>query len=200
MKYTIRLFRAIPAALTCMLMLATSAMAQDKMLSSKQLMDRSLYPQRDVSSLQYAGNGNKIAYVKDTLLYMGAAGKAQPVLTLSVLNKALVASAKSRTAMPARNLSPTTIQVLLSATAPFQHQEAHRARLMTRRTRRRHRVEETTVSLPIPSTKPLRKNARSRHRRPNPDILRHRHRNEFGYQAHSVAARHYLAFPMDKSW
>ena len=74
------------------LMLSVSVLAQDKMLSSKQLMTRGLYPQATMWGLQFVGNGNQIAYIQDTVLYMGAPGKAKARLTLGDLNKVLVAS------------------------------------------------------------------------------------------------------------
>lgn len=89
------LFFAVTLALT------VSVFAQDKLLSSKQLMTRSLYPAAPIRNQQFVGNGNMIAYVQDTLLYMGQPGKAKPVFSLSALNKVLVASGESsQRAMP----------------------------------------------------------------------------------------------------
>ena len=74
------------------LVLSVSAFAQNKMLSSKQLMTRSLYPQATMRNMQFVGNTNQIAYVQDTVLYMGKPGKAKACITLGALNKVLVAS------------------------------------------------------------------------------------------------------------
>ena len=74
------------------LVLSASAFAQNKMLSSKQLMTRSLYPQATMRNMQFVGNTNQIAYVQDTVLYMGKPGKAKASITLGALNKVLVAS------------------------------------------------------------------------------------------------------------
>ena len=71
------------------LMLTLSVGAQDKMLSSKQLMTWSLYPQAKMRGLQFVGNTNQIAYVQDTVLYVGNPGKTKARLTLSALNKVL---------------------------------------------------------------------------------------------------------------
>lgn len=73
------------AALTVTLTLS----AQDKMLSSKQLMSYNLYPRPTVYNLQFVGNTDHVAYTKDTVLYMGKAGSEKPVLTLRELNDAL---------------------------------------------------------------------------------------------------------------
>lgn len=74
------------------LALSVSVFAQDKMLSSKQLMSYNLYPQSHMRSFQFVGKGNQIAYIQDTVLYMGQPGKAKTCLTLSQLNKVLTAS------------------------------------------------------------------------------------------------------------
>lgn len=74
------------------LALSVSVFAQDKMLSSKQLMTGSLYPRPTMRGLQFVGNTNQVAYVQDTVLYMGQPGKTKAALTLSQLNKAVVAS------------------------------------------------------------------------------------------------------------
>ena len=75
--------------LAAVLMLTLSVGAQDKMLSSKQLMTWSLYPQAKMRGLQFVGNTNQIAYVQDTVLYVGNPGKTKARLTLSALNKVL---------------------------------------------------------------------------------------------------------------
>ena len=72
------------------LLVSVSAVAQNKMLSSKQLMTRSLYPQATMRNMQFVGNSNQIAYVQDTVLYMGNPGKAKARLTLGALNKVYV--------------------------------------------------------------------------------------------------------------
>lgn len=74
------------------LMLSASVFAQNKMLSSKQLMTGSLYPQATMRNLQFVGNTNQVAYVQDTVLYMGNPGKAKARLTLGDLNKVLAAA------------------------------------------------------------------------------------------------------------
>ena len=74
------------------LLVSVSAVAQNKMLSSKQLMTRSLYPQATMRNMQFVGNSNQIAYVQDTVLYMGNPGKAKARLTLGALNKVLAAA------------------------------------------------------------------------------------------------------------
>jgi len=75
------------------LALSVSVFAQDKMLSSKQLMSYNLYPQSPMRGFQFVGNkGNQIAYVQDTVLYVGQPGKAKACLTLSQLNKVMLAS------------------------------------------------------------------------------------------------------------
>jgi len=55
-------------------------------------MDYSLYPQAPIHNLQFAGKGNWIAYVQDTVLFMGNPGKASAMLTLSQLNGKLTDS------------------------------------------------------------------------------------------------------------
>ena len=74
------------------LALTVSVFAQGKMLSSKQLMTRSLYPQASMRNVQFVGNTNQIAYVQDTVLFMGQPGKAKQCLTLSQLNRQIVAA------------------------------------------------------------------------------------------------------------
>ena len=63
------------------LLLSLSVAAQNKMLSSKQLMTRNLYPQAPMRGLQFVGNTDQIAYVQDTVLYMGKPGKTKACLT-----------------------------------------------------------------------------------------------------------------------
>ena len=74
------------------LALSVSVFAQDKMLSSKQLMTGSLYPRATMRGLQFVGNTNQVAYIQDTVLYCGQPGKAKSILTLGQLNKVLAAS------------------------------------------------------------------------------------------------------------
>ena len=74
------------------LTLSVSVFAQDKMLSSKQLMSYNLYPQSHMRGYQFVGKGNQIAYIQDTVLYIGQPGKAKVCLTLSQLNKVMLAS------------------------------------------------------------------------------------------------------------
>ena len=74
------------------LTLTVSVFAQNKLLSSKQLMSGNLYPQAPMRGIQFVGNTNQIAYVQDTVLYMGQPGKAKVCLTLAQLNKAVVAA------------------------------------------------------------------------------------------------------------
>src|SRR5574344_3011 len=71
--------------------LAFSSFAQDKMLSSKQLMSRNLYPNYPMRNVQFVGNTNTIAYIQDTVLYIGTYSNGrlknvQPCITLSRLN------------------------------------------------------------------------------------------------------------------
>lgn len=72
------------------LTLTVSVFAQDKMLSSKQLMTGSLYPRATMRGFQFVGN--QVAYIQDTVLYCGQPRKVKAILTLGQLNKALVAS------------------------------------------------------------------------------------------------------------
>ena len=68
---------------------SVSVFAQNKMLSSKQLMTGNLYPRSTMRGVQFVGTTNQIAYIQDTVLYMGQPGKAKSCLTLSQLNKVL---------------------------------------------------------------------------------------------------------------
>lgn len=74
--------------ISALLCVAGSSFAQNKMLSSKQLMSYNLYPRLDVANTQFVGNTNQYAYSKDTVLYIGKSS-AKQVLTLSQLNDAL---------------------------------------------------------------------------------------------------------------
>ena len=73
-------------------MLTIGVAAQNRMLSSKQLMSRGLYPQATMRGFQFVGNTNQIAYVQDTILYMGNPGKAKARLTLGTLNKVMASA------------------------------------------------------------------------------------------------------------
>ncbi|MBQ9865096.1 MAG: DPP IV N-terminal domain-containing protein [Bacteroidales bacterium] len=74
------------------LTLAVSVFAQNKLLSSKQLMSGNLYPHAPMRGIQFVGSTNQIAYIQDTALYMGQPGKTKVCLTLSQLNMAVVAA------------------------------------------------------------------------------------------------------------
>ncbi|MCQ2294980.1 MAG: S9 family peptidase [Bacteroidales bacterium] len=82
--------RYIFLALT--LAISVSVFAQNKMLSSKQLMTGTLYPRPTIRGLQFVGSTNQTAYVQDTVVYYGQPGKVKPILTLSQLNKAMSAA------------------------------------------------------------------------------------------------------------
>lgn len=81
--------------LVALLSMGSTMWAQNKMLSSKQLMTYSLYPRMDVANVQFVGNTNQYVYSKDTVIYMGKKNKIQPFLTLSQLNKAVAAAHKT---------------------------------------------------------------------------------------------------------
>ena len=70
-------------------LIAFSALAQNKMLTSKQLMSRNLYPNRPMRDIQFVGKTNYIAYIQDTVLYSGKMASPKPLLTLSGLNTIL---------------------------------------------------------------------------------------------------------------
>ena len=69
---------------------AVSVFAQNKQLSSKQLMSYNLYPRATMRGFQFVGN--QMSYLQDTVLYLGQPGKAKACLTLSQLNKVMAAS------------------------------------------------------------------------------------------------------------
>lgn len=74
-------------------LLSCSAGAQEKTLSSKQLMTRSLYPNHPMRGMQFVGKGSsQIAYIKDTVLYVGTAKSTKPMLALAELNNVLTLS------------------------------------------------------------------------------------------------------------
>ena len=68
--------------------LVFGANAQDKMLTSDQLMDGSLYPAR-MRGLQFIGKTNDYSFVKDNVLYTATTKSEKPLLTLDQLNEAL---------------------------------------------------------------------------------------------------------------
>ena len=78
-------------AIAVAVMLSAAVSAQ-KTLESTQLMTRSLYPSATMDNLQFVGKTNKVAFVKDSALYMGNANNAKPVLKLSELNRMLSVS------------------------------------------------------------------------------------------------------------
>lgn len=69
--------------------------AQNKILSSKQLMDRDLYPAHPMWDFQFVGNTDQIAYIKDSTLYVGPADAPKPCITLGELNRALLSSVEN---------------------------------------------------------------------------------------------------------
>lgn len=79
--------------LTAALGVAVFLSAQNKMLQPDQLSSRALYPLPQMRNLGFAGN-NQIAYINDTVLYMGPAGSKNVVLTLSRLNRILSSAGK----------------------------------------------------------------------------------------------------------
>ena len=81
--------------LAAILMVCGSVPAQNKMLSSKQLMSYNLYPRMDVSNVQFVGNTNQYVYSKDTVLYLGNKAKVHPFVSLHQLNKAVLAAGKT---------------------------------------------------------------------------------------------------------
>ncbi len=74
--------------LSALLCISGGAFAQNKMLSSKQLMSYNLYPRMDVANTQFVGKTNQYAYSKDTVLFIGKT-TAKQTLTLSQLNSSL---------------------------------------------------------------------------------------------------------------
>lgn len=82
------------------LALTAGVFAQNKMLSSKQLMTRGLYPQAPIRNLQFVGNTNQIAYIQDDVLYMGQPGKVKPTTILSTLNITVAAVGKDGWSRP----------------------------------------------------------------------------------------------------
>ena len=68
--------------------LVFGANAQDKMLTSDQLMDGSLYPAR-MRGLQFIGKTDNYSFVKDNVLYTANNKSEKQLLTLEQLNEAL---------------------------------------------------------------------------------------------------------------
>ena len=68
--------------------LVFGANAQDKMLTSDQLMDGSLYPAR-MRGLQFIGKTDNYSFVKDNVLYTATNKSEKQLLTLEQLNEAL---------------------------------------------------------------------------------------------------------------
>ena len=80
--------------------LVFGANAQDKMLTSDQLMDGKLYPAR-MRGLQFIGKTNNYSFVKNDTLYSANRKSEKPLLTLDQLNKAmLVAGSKMLSYFP----------------------------------------------------------------------------------------------------
>ena len=80
--------------------LVFGANAQDKMLTSDQLMDGKLYPAR-MRGLQFIGKTNNYSFIKDNTLYSANKKSEKPLLTLDQLNKAmLVAGGKMLSYFP----------------------------------------------------------------------------------------------------
>ncbi len=74
------------------LLVPVSLCAQNKTLSTKQLMSRQFYPQRTMSNFQFVGKSNLLSYSTDSLLFLGKATAPKQVLSLSSLNSAMRAS------------------------------------------------------------------------------------------------------------
>lgn len=74
------------------LVLGFSAMAQNKMLSSKQLMTRGLYPNHTYRGVQFVGNTSKVAYISNDTLFV----EGKCLLTLDKLNEAVVAKGEEK--------------------------------------------------------------------------------------------------------
>ena len=71
--------------------LVFGANAQDKMLTSDQLMDGKLYPAR-MRGLQFIGKTNNYSFIKNDTLYSANKKSEKALLTLSELNKAMVSA------------------------------------------------------------------------------------------------------------
>ena len=66
---------------------ATAITAQNKMLSSNDLMNGTLYPSR-VRSVQFIGKSNRFAFVRNNVLYSGTSSSQKEIVNLETLNKA----------------------------------------------------------------------------------------------------------------
>ncbi|MBR5028292.1 MAG: DPP IV N-terminal domain-containing protein, partial [Bacteroidales bacterium] len=66
---------------------ATALTAQNKMLTSNDLMSGSLYPSR-VRFVQFVGKTNRFAFVRDNALYIGTSSSQKELLKLETLSKA----------------------------------------------------------------------------------------------------------------
>ena len=65
----------------------TATNAQNKLLTSNDLMSASLYPSR-VRSVQFVGKTNRYAFVRDNSLYVGTSSSQKEMVSLEALNKA----------------------------------------------------------------------------------------------------------------
>ena len=75
--------------LTAALGTAVTFFAQTRMLTSDQLMTRSLYPSIELRNIQFVGNGSQLAYTHGDTLFVGSAKRMRPRLSLSQLNQVL---------------------------------------------------------------------------------------------------------------
>lgn len=71
------------------LTMGVSVMAQNRMLNSKQLMNRNLYPVFETDNVQFVGDGDMVAWSRNDTLYCGKPGKAKVCLTLTTINNML---------------------------------------------------------------------------------------------------------------
>ena len=65
---------------------ATAITAQNKMLSSNDLMNGTLYPSR-VRSVQFIGKSNRFAFVRNNVLYSGTSSSQKEIVNLETLYK-----------------------------------------------------------------------------------------------------------------
>lgn len=68
-----------------------SVFGQNKLLESKQLMNRSLYPQKPIRSVQFVGD-KQFVYFQDTVLFLGTEKKVNPLVSTGELDSALSAA------------------------------------------------------------------------------------------------------------
>ncbi|MBR0072544.1 MAG: hypothetical protein IJP95_01775, partial [Bacteroidales bacterium] len=66
---------------------ATAIVAQNKTLTSNDLMNGRLYPAR-VRSVQFVGKSNRFAFVRDNALYIGTSSSQKETLSLKQLSSA----------------------------------------------------------------------------------------------------------------